>query len=218
MSVSSILDRARALVYPVSDVSDADLQAALSAVVTVTLSRVSPQVVEEDDALVDGELDLSDLDDWSEGYSAVRAIEYPVDEVPQSLLDSRQWRVRQDSTEGATLMVACGGTETVRVHYTAPHSLDLAADTTTLDLVEEEAAASYVGAEILDRLANRYAQKRAAAVAGETYDGPDPEELRKSARALRAMALEVIRGAAGNSGVALVVGGEPSIEVPADAF
>lgn len=217
MSCSAIIDRARALVDPVSGVTEDDLQAALSAVVTVTMSRVSPQVVEEDEALVAGELDLSDMADWSEGYSSVRAIEYPVDEVPQSLLDSREWRVKQDSTDGATLMVAHGGTETVRVHYTAPHSLDLAADTTTLDLVEDEAAAHYVAAETLDRLAARYAQKRAASVAGEEYTGPDPDDLRKHARQLRAAAVQVMRGAAG-SDVALVVGGEPSHEVTGDSF
>ena len=218
MSVSAIVERAEGLIMPVSDVSKADLQAALSAVVTVTMSRLSPLVIEEDAALTDGELDLSDLDDWSEGYSAVRAIEYPVDEVPQSILDAQLWRVKQDPTDGATILVADGGTETVRIHYTVPHSLDLAADTTTLNAVQEEAAAHLVGAEILERLASRYAQKQAAAVAGTEYEGPDPDRLRTLAKDLRKKADDVLAGVAGGSSVGLVIGSDPFLAIPADSF
>lgn len=209
-AVTEMTTRVQQLVRPVSEVQTTDIQAALTQAVTVELTRHSPQRVEEDKALTSGSLDLSTLTSWAEGRSRVREVEYPLDETPASYLAPRQWRVRRDATNGDTLLVVEGGSETVRVHYTAPHTLSVAGDTTSCDVVESEVAAHLAAAEILEGLASRWAQKQAVAVAGTEYDGPTPAELTRLAGRLRSQGLSLLHRPA------LVVGHDPAVVAVGD--
>lgn len=178
VTLTQLVARVQGLCRPVSAVSTADIQAALTAILP-EVSRLSPQKKAASLTLADGAGDLSTLTGWVDGTSVVTAVEYPLDEVPRSVLHPAAWDVRYDYT----LAVENYGTEAVRVYFSTDHVIS--GDTTTFSTVQGEAAAHLAAAMLLESLAARWGQAQAVAVAGDEYSGPSPVVIEGSASAFR---------------------------------
>lgn len=131
---------------------EADYLAALTEALK-RFSRHRPRLVCEDLAgAASHDLDLPT--GWIEGVSTVVSIEYPVGDVPETLLDSNQWTLYH-SPAGLRLRLldaAPAVTDTVRILYSALHV------EATIPAADREAIASMAAAVCLRQLAARYGQ------------------------------------------------------------
>ncbi|WP_298434571.1 hypothetical protein [Geobacter sp.] len=98
--------------------------------------------------------DIPRPDDWAEGISTIELIEYPIGKVPESLIDSRDWRFYR-APSGIFIRFATitpASTEQVRVLYGGLHT------EATLPVADEEAVANLAAAVCLRQMAARYGQ------------------------------------------------------------
>lgn len=80
--------------------------------------------------------------DWAAGLSSISAIEYPIGTVPESLLDSRDWRFYRTPTDTFIRFAAVSPASSaeVRLLYNALHT-ELTIPASDLDAVADLAAA-----------------------------------------------------------------------------
>lgn len=127
-----------------------------SSALTEALKRYStarPRLVCDDLAGIGGH-DLALPAGWCDGLSTITSIEYPVGNVPETLLDGDEWTLYQ-SPAGLKLRLLDAmptPTETVRVLYSALHS------EATVPAADEEAIANLAASLCLRQLASLYGQ------------------------------------------------------------
>jgi len=92
--------------------------------------------------------------DWAPGFSTVSAIEYPIGDVPESLIDSRDWRFYK--TPSALYIrfsdVRPASAEEVRLQYTGLHS------EATIPVNDLDAVANLAASYCCRQLAAAFAQ------------------------------------------------------------
>lgn len=126
------------------------------AAVTEALNRYSKARPLEfaTDILGGGSHDLELPSDFLDGFSGIVAVEYPVDYVPEQLIDRRDYRLYRGAA-GLTLRLladAPTATETVRVTYTIPHSEE------SVPVTDLEAVGNLAASFCLRKLAASYGQ------------------------------------------------------------
>lgn len=108
---------------------------------------------------------LSGFADWSEGFSGVKQVEYPVDTV----LDDDDWSIIR-KTDGCYLRLTSSpaASETIRALYTALHACD---DTRcTIPAFDEEAVQMLAASFFCDMLAAYFAQTQDSIIGADSVD------------------------------------------------
>ncbi|MBP8980847.1 MAG: hypothetical protein KBG09_06345 [Syntrophobacterales bacterium] len=138
-----------------------------------TYSGHRPRIVVEDENGNGGfDYPLSLLADWSEGFSIIKTIEYPVDDTSEtaSVLEDDAWRIYEKPTGKYLRFLEDKptATEDVRITYTALHiCTDL---TCTVPDGDEEAVQALAAANFCDMLAAYYAQTRDSLIQADSVD------------------------------------------------
>lgn len=179
------------------------VQAALS-----KYSQHRPRVVAED---VDGDggfdYALADLTEWSEGFSAIHVIEYPVDDDSSatSLVDDDDWQYyRAPSGRYLRFLAESPGTdETIRISYTTMHRVD--ATENTVPDADESAVQILSAAYFCDMLAAWYAQSQDSTIQADSVDHKSRgSEYAARARAFRKLYYDHIGTAEGKKAAASI--------------
>lgn len=161
--------------YPWSGV---DLEAKESLAVTMGLkahARHRPRVVVEDESGT-GAFDylISALAKWSEGFSAIRQIEYPVDDTDEAadLLEDGDWEIYEKPAGKVIrfLEVKPATGESFRVTYTAPHDFSLTGSACTVAAFDDEAVQALAAANFCKMLAVYYSQNQDSTIAADSVD------------------------------------------------
>jgi hypothetical protein len=136
-------------------------------------ARYRPRVVAED-VTGDGGFDypLSDLASWSEGFSAIQSVEYPVDDDDEyaDVLLEEQWRIyRKPAGRVLRLLEDTPDTdEEIRITYTALHTCT--DSTCTVETIDEEAVQALAAGYFCGMLAAYYAQSTDSTIAADSVD------------------------------------------------
>ena len=136
-------------------------------------SRHKPQVIVEDEP-GDGGFDyaISALASWSDGFSVIKTVEYPVDDTDETpdILQDDEWMI-YEKPSGKVLRFKEDkptATETFRVTYTALHTCtDLAC---TVEAFDEEAVQALIASFFCDMLATYYAQSQDSTIDADSVD------------------------------------------------
>lgn len=158
-----------AMLRDIDDVTDPmqDYNATELAVMRLSLDK--PRVVVVD---VDAAGRLVDLPiTWINDFSALRRVEYPIDETPRAYLDDA---IEYETPAGKKIDLACSVDGTVRVSHTLPyvlHELDPALS--TVPEKYKEPLASYVVHLLLNQMAANYAHSNDSFIQADTVDHAD---------------------------------------------
>jgi len=152
-------------------------------------SRHRPRVIVEDET-GDGGFDypVTDLTHWSAGFSAIKQVEYPVDdddETPDILQDDA-WMLYEKPAGKVIRFLedTPPATESFRVTYTALHTCTDAA--CTVDTYDEEPVQALAAALFCEMLATFYAQSTDSTIAADSVDhASKSREYAARARAYR---------------------------------
>ena len=140
--------------------------------------------VDVEDIDGDGGHDYDLPEGWVDGFSAIRSIEYPIGDIPATLLDAEDYSIYQspDSLQLRLISDAPPATEEFRVSYTIPRTA-----ATILD-GDIEAVVNLTASLCCEILANVYAQTSDATIGADivNYRSKSSEF---AARAKRLMAL-----------------------------
>ena len=158
-------------------------------------SRQRPLVLVED---VDGAaafdyLLSTSLDYWSDGFSVIKQVEYPVDDADETpnVLQSDEWMI-YDKPAGAYLRFLLEeptATEDMRITYTALHTCTDAA--CTVKPFDDEAVQALAASKYCDMLATAYAQVGDSTINADVVDHKSKAaEYSARARAYRKMYLD----------------------------
>lgn len=138
-----------------------------------TYSGHRPRIVVEDED-GNGGFDylLSLLTDWSEGFSVIKSVEYPVDDTAETaaILPDDAWQIYQKPAGKCLRFLGDSptATEDIRITYTALHACtDLAC---TVLAIEEEAVQMLAAALFCDMLAAYYAQTQDSTIQADSVD------------------------------------------------
>jgi len=136
-------------------------------------SKHKPQVIVEDED-GDGGFDyaVSALTSWSDGFSVIKQVEYPVDDTDQTpdILQDDEWRI-YEKPSGKVLRFLENkptATEDFRVTYTALHTCTDSA--CTVETFDEEAVQALCAAFFCDMLAAYYAQSQDSTIDADSVD------------------------------------------------
>ncbi len=136
-------------------------------------SRHNPQILVQDITGA-GTFDyaLSGLTYYSDGFSQVRSVEYPVDdtdETPDILVDSG-WMIYQKPAGKYLRFLedSPSATESIRVTYTALHTCTDSAS--TIQEIDDEAVQSLASSKFCEMLATYYAQTGDSSMAADSVD------------------------------------------------
>jgi len=136
-------------------------------------SRHRPLVVTEDKS-GDGGFDyaVTDLASWSDGFSVIRQVEYPVDDDEEiaSVLQEDAWRMYQ-TPDGEFLRFLEDkppATEEFRVTYTALHTCTDAAG--TVKTFDDEAVQALAAGYFCEMISTYYAQLGDSSIAADSVD------------------------------------------------
>jgi hypothetical protein len=138
-----------------------------------TYSGYKPRIVIEDEA-GDGGFDyaLTLLLDWIDGFSAIKTVEYPVDDTVSEaqILDSDEWAI-YEKPAGKYLRFLTEeplATESMRIDYT---SLQTCTDEScTIPAIDEEAVQMLAASVFCDMLATYYAQTQDSTIQADSVD------------------------------------------------
>jgi hypothetical protein len=160
------------------------------------------------DVAGNGTSDLTLPATHEDGFSVIRQIEYPIGNVPPTLIESADWQLYRTPT-GLKLRLLANtpaATENIRLTYTGRH---LADGTTVLDF---EAVCEYAAALGFEALAAIYAQTGDSTLGADAVNyRSKSQEYRDLAKAHRKryfdyMGIEESAGGAAQTGAALVMG------------
>lgn len=136
-------------------------------------SKRRPRVIVEDET-GDGGFDyaITDLEYWSEGFSVIRTVEYPVDDDDEDpdMLQDNEWRI-YEKPSGKVLRFledTPAATESFRVTYTAVHTCG--ESSCTVETFDEEAVQALAAAYFCDMLATYFAQSGDSTIAADSVD------------------------------------------------
>jgi hypothetical protein len=152
--------------------------------------------------------DLALPSGYVQQFSSIHSIEYPAGNYPATYLEPSDWDYYQNASATVIrLLSAVPNTgETVRLRYTAMHTLDDfdSASATTIWLGHAEAFVKLVAAKCLDRLAARFLYEQESQFSIDTVDrGSRTDQARRLGRAFMEQYREVVGvqgGAASASG------------------
>ncbi len=139
--------------------------------ITLAVSRYSkdrPQTKVEDLTAPGGQtLDLPAA--WESGFSGLQSLEYPVGNVPPSMIDTGAWGIyNAPGTRQIMVQASLPANETVRASFTIQHVLDDVTD--TIDIVDREPVASYAAAVLCDQLASLYSGDSDSTIQADSVD------------------------------------------------
>lgn len=99
-------------------------------------------------------LDLPTL--WEAGVSGLRAIEYPIGNIPPSYIEAGAWGIYNmpGSVQRIVLQQAVGNGADARLTFTVSHIVSAVAD--TVPLADREAVACWAAALLCDQLSSLY--------------------------------------------------------------
>ncbi len=138
-----------------------------------TYSQHRPRtVVEDEDGNAGFDYLLSLLASWSEGFSVIKSVEYPVDDTSEtaSILEDDAWQIYEKPAGKCLRFLESTptATEDIRITYTALHTCtDLAC---TVPAIDEEAVQALAAANFCDMLAAYYAQTRDSLIQADSVD------------------------------------------------
>lgn len=106
---------------------------------------------------------------WESGFSCLQSLEYPVGNVPPSMIDTGAWGIyNAPGTEQIMVQASLPANETVRASFTIQHVLDAVTD--TIDVVDREPVASYAAAVLCDQLASLYSGDTDSTIQADNVD------------------------------------------------
>lgn len=118
-----------------------------------------PRLIIEDLAGTGSAYDFA-LTGWVDRFSAIERVEYPAGRRPALYLEATDWDIYRtvDTTKLRLQLITPGSTETVRVTYTARHTIDGldGATATTVYAWHEDAVVNLAAANLMQRAADRY--------------------------------------------------------------
>lgn len=154
-------------------------------------SAAKPRIVAEDEAGT-GSFDyaLTLLAEWLEGFSAIRTVEYPVDDASEdaSILSAGAWQIYQKPAGKYLRLLedTPAATESLRITYTALHTCTDAA--CTVPAHDEEAVQILAAALFCDMLAAYFSQTQDSTIQADSVDHKSKaSEYAARARAYRKM-------------------------------
>ena len=136
-------------------------------------SKHRPRVIVED---VDGDggfdYALSDLDAWTDGFSVMRQVEYPVDDTDDDaeILDDDDWAIYEtpDGTFLRFLEDTPEADEDFRVTYTGIHDFSGDLSACTVKAFDEEAVQALAASHFLRMLSVYYAQNQDSTISADS--------------------------------------------------
>ena len=166
------IDAINSLVGGEIPLGEADKEAAINMAIKKH-SKHRPQIVVEDfDG--DGGFDyaISSFASWSDGFSVIKEVEYPVDDDDQTpdILQNDEWRIYEKPAGKVLRFLENEPTadEDFRVTYTALHTCMYTA--CTVEAFDEEAVHALCAAYFCDMLATYYAQSQDSTIAADSVD------------------------------------------------
>ncbi len=153
-------------------------------------NRDAPLAVWEDFSGNGTAYQFSFTGDFAVGFSQIKSVEYPTGERPQRYLVASDYHVYQSNATTVVLELPYntpGAGETVRVVYTARHTIeDLdTATATTIPEWHEEALVTLAASRMLARLAGRFIHEQDSTIdADATNRSSKDESAAKRSRAL----------------------------------
>ncbi len=150
-----------------------------------------PRVVSEDeDGNASFDYALSLLADWTEGFSVIKSVEYPVDDTEEiaSILQDDAWQIYQKPAGKYLRLLedTPAATEDLRITYTALHTCTDAA--CTVPSYDEEALQTLAASIFCDMLAAYFAQQQDSTIQADSVDHKSKaSEYAGRARAYRKM-------------------------------
>ena len=136
-------------------------------------SKQKPRVVVEDED-GDGGFDyaVSGLASWSEGFSSIKKVEYPVDDDDETanVLQDDAWEIYEKPAGKVLRFLESkpAADEDMRVTYTALHTCTDSA--CTVDDFDEEAVQALCAAAFCDMLATVYAPSQDSSIEADSVD------------------------------------------------
>jgi hypothetical protein len=104
---------------------------------------------------------------WQAGFSRLQSIEYPIGEVPPTLIEADQWSMYLGtSAEQIAVTSALPAGSTVRANYTIRHVVDDSTD--TIPAEDRYAVACFAAASLCDQLAAFYANDSDSTIQADT--------------------------------------------------
>ena len=128
-------------------------------------SKYRPQELCADIPGQDGP-DIALPEDWAPGFSTITAIEFPIGEVPESLIDSRDWRFYKTPTDTFIRFadVRPASAEEVRLQYTGLHTEE------TIPAGDQGAVANLAASYCCRQLAAAFAQTNDPTISADTVN------------------------------------------------
>ena len=142
---------------------------------TAQLQNLAKDVIEDEFSQIRPAIKVIDVDgngtrlyaisllgsDWVEGFSQIQYIHFPIDEDDPNYLETDSFIVEEKPDGTFRLRFeedSPSSSEDFRVAYTYPHTVTIATDTTSIITRDERAAGMLLGREVLESLANEFAQ------------------------------------------------------------
>ncbi|HHJ80938.1 MAG TPA: hypothetical protein ENJ65_04820 [Candidatus Tenderia electrophaga] len=106
---------------------------------------------------------------WESGFSGLQSLEYPVGNVPPSMISPGAWGIyNAPGTQQIMVQASLPASATVRASFTVQHVLDDVTD--TIDIVDREPVASYAAAILCDQLASLYSGDSDSTIQADSVD------------------------------------------------
>ncbi|MBI1397068.1 MAG: hypothetical protein GC151_13915 [Betaproteobacteria bacterium] len=166
-------------------VSDTDRDGAIaSAVARYSDDRPRRRV---DDVTASGANALPLPAQWVDGWSRIQGLEYPVGDIPPTMLDPERYTLYLGTDQAETIMLydAVNTGDTVRCVYTIRHTLNSSTD--TVPDQDREAVACWAAALLCDQLAALHANAGDTTIQADVVDRTSrAREYANRAKVLRA--------------------------------
>jgi hypothetical protein len=150
----------------------ADKDEAIKQAITQRYSKDRPQEIvteQQGSALNDQALPQKDqATNFEEGFSSIKQIEFPIDQVPAALLDQEDWELfrKADGLKLRILSTVPAASETLRVTWTARHK----SDGTTVPESDFDAVCDYAAALVFSKMAARATQIGDNSISADTVN------------------------------------------------
>jgi hypothetical protein len=118
----------------------------------------------------DGGYDYDLPDDWEEGFSGGRQVEYPAGQQQPIILDDNDWMLYQAVAGKKLRFLACTplANETILFTYTVRHQVT--AQACTIPAADQDAVVNLAGALCCYALARKYAQTSEPSIAADSVN------------------------------------------------
>lgn len=206
MTIEDLINRAITKVKSAGeDLTPEDYESGVVAALR-TYSRHRPYSTVEDVAGT-GSADIPAPARWEVGFSGLVSIEYPVGNIPESMIDRRDYKLAltPSGLQIRLLVARPTADEILRIIYTKGHTPD------TVPVGDTEAVADYAAAVCLMQLAARYGQTSDPLISADVVNYRSKvDEFRRLAQAYTAAAdAHLGIGAAADTGAAIATAAAP---------